>query len=124
MDPVSAVIWSTDARRELPARANGRVLVLDYFATRLCGRNVSVGDLHLRWIPAGEPPAQEYLPLQAPGGIEALVQRDLVAVLRATGGRIAMHGWGLFRRPIVQLEDGAAWLDFIGACRTRNPLHR
>jgi len=22
----------------------------------------------------------------------------------------------------VELEDGAVWLDFVGACRTRSPL--
>ncbi len=49
MDPLPTVTWSEEARRELPTRANGRSLVLDYFAARCCGRNVSVGDLHLRW---------------------------------------------------------------------------
>jgi len=33
-----------------------------------------------------------------------------------------MRGLGPFRRPIVELEDGAVWLDFVGACRTRSPL--
>lgn len=122
MDPLPAVIWSTEPRRELPARANGRRLLLDYFAARCCGRNVSVGDLHLRWTAAGEPIAEEFLPLRAPTGLEAYVQRDLVLVLDTTTGRIAMRGWGPFRRPVVELEDGAVWLDFIGACRTRSPL--
>ena len=122
MDPLPAVIWSDEARRELPARANGRRLVLDYFAARCCGRNLSVGDLHLRWTAAGERIDEEYLPLRAPIGMEAYVQRDLVPVLLTTKGRIAMHGWGPFRRPLVDLADGAVWLDFIGACRTRSPL--
>ena len=83
---------------------------------------MSVGDLHLRWTAAGEPIAEEFLPLRAPTGLEAYVQRDLVLVLDTTTGRIAMRGWGPFRRPVVELEDGAVWLDFIGACRTRSPL--
>jgi hypothetical protein len=122
MDPLPAVIWSSEARRELPARANGRHLVLDYFAARCCGRNVSVGDLHLRWTAASAPIAEEFVPLRAPLGLEAYLQRDLIGVLDATRGRIAMRGWGPFRRPVVELEDGAVWLDFIGACRTRSPL--
>ena len=116
------MIWSPEARRELPARANGRRLVLDYFATRCCGRNVSVGDLHLRWIVSGEPMAEEFLPLRAPNGLEAFVEKELVRVLDSTPGRIVMRGWGPFRRPVVELEDGAAWLDFVGACQTRSPL--
>ena len=123
MEPVPAVIWSEEARRELPARGNSRRLVLDYFATRCCGRNLSVGDLHLRWTESSERVAEEFLPLRAPTGIEAYVQQDLVAVLQAARGRIAMRGWGPFRRPAVELADGAVWLDFIGACRTRSPLH-
>jgi Fe-S cluster biogenesis protein NfuA len=50
------------------------------------------------------------------------VQRELVPVLEAARGRIAMRGWRRFRRPVVELEDGAVWLDFVGACRTRSPL--
>ena len=96
--------------------------MLDYFATRCCGRNVSVGDLHIRWTSSSEPIAKEFLLLRAPAGLEAYVQRDLVAVLEAAGGRIAMRGWGPFRRPVVELSDGTMWLDFIGACRTRSPL--
>jgi hypothetical protein len=122
MDPLPAVIWSGEARRELPARARGRHLLLDYFAARCCGRNVSVGDLHVRWAASGAPITDEFLPLRAPSDMDAYVQRDLVAVLEAARGRIAMRGWGRFRRPVVELEDGAMWLDFIGACRTRSPL--
>lgn len=122
MDLLPAVIWSAEARREVPALAKGRRLVLDYFAARCCGRNVSVGDLHVRWIASDEPMAEDFLPLRAPEGLEAYVQGDLVQVLDTTQGRIAMRGWGPFRRPVVELEDGAVWLDFIGACRRRSPL--
>ena len=122
MDPRSAVVWSVEARAELPQLSRGRRLVVDYFATRCCGRNVSIGDLHLRWLASGELPADEFLPLHAPRGLEAYVQEDLVTVLEASRGSIRMRGWGRFRRPVVELADGGQWLDFIGACRTRSPL--
>jgi len=122
MEPLPAVIWSPEARRELPAMAHGRHLVLDYFAARCCGRNVSVGDLHMRWMAADRPVGDEFLPLRAPLGLDAYVQRDLLDVLEAARGRITMRGWRWLRHPIVEVEDGAAWLDFIGACRTRSPL--
>ena len=116
------VIWSEEARDQLPAASRGRRLLLDYFASRCCGRNVSVGDLHLRWTLATEPVADDFLPSRAPDGIEAYVQRDLVKVLDAAGARVVMRGSGWFRRPVVELSDGAVWLDFIGACRSRSPL--
>jgi len=87
MDPLPAVIWSAEARREIPRRASGRRLILDYFATRCCGRNLSVGDLHLRWIASDEPIDQEYLPLRAPIGVQAYIQENLVAVVEAARGR-------------------------------------
>jgi hypothetical protein len=122
MNPLPAVIWSAEARQEIPVRASGRRLVLDYFATRCCGRNLSIGDLHLRWIASDEPIDEEYLPLRAPIGVEAYVQENLVAVVEAARGTIGMRGWGPFRRPVVELADGGVWLDFIGACRTRSPF--
>ena len=122
MEPLPAVIWSPEARGELPARADGRRLLLDYFAARCCGRNVSIGDLHLRWVAADQPIPDDFLPLRAPADMEAFVQRDLVSVLEAARGRIAMRGWRWLRRPVVEFEDGALWLEFIGGCRTRSPL--
>src|SRR6266571_4563628 len=100
---VSIMIWSEAARRELPVRAKGRPLVLDYFASRCCGRNVSVGDLHVRWMSSGEPIAEEFVAFPAPIGIEAYIQRDLVGVLDAAEGRIVMRGRGWFRRAVVEL---------------------
>jgi len=69
-----------------------------------------------------QPIADEFLPLRAPSDLEAYVQRDLVPVLERAVGRIVMRGWGWFRRPAVELEDGGIWLDFIGACRSRSPI--
>ena len=115
-------MWSEEARYELPCRALGRRLVVDYYASRCCGRNVSVGNLHLRWMGSSEPIAEEFLRLPAPAVIEAYVQRDLVGVLDAAGGQIVMRGWRRLRHPVIELVDGALWLDFVSACRARNPL--
>ena len=122
VDPLLAVTWSGEARREVPTRANGRRLVLDYFTTRCCGSNVSIGDVHLRWTAAGVPIGPEFIRCDAPDGVEAFIQLDLVPVLEAARGRITMRGRGWFRHSIVEFEDGPRWLEFIGACRTRSPL--
>jgi hypothetical protein len=122
MNPLPSLSWSSSAIRDLPGKARGRRLLVDYFAARCCGRNVSVGDIHVHWTSAAGPVAGEFLPLLAPAGIEAYVQRDLVPVLDAAGARMVMIGWGPLRRAVVELADGAAWLDFIGACRSRSPL--
>jgi hypothetical protein len=116
------VIWSVEARRELPARARGRRLLLDYFATRCCGRGVSVGDVDLRWAGPAEP-GGEFLALRGPVGLDAYIQRDLVPIMEAARGRVVMRGWGRFRHPVVEFEDGAVWLSFVGQCPTRSPLH-
>ena len=118
---VPALAWSDQARRELPVLARERRLILDYFATRCCGSNVSIGDLHFRWS-ASAHIADEFLALDGPAGVEVYVQRDLVPFLADAGGRVTMRGWAAFRRPVIELRDGAAWLDFIGTCRRRSPL--
>jgi len=122
MIPRPVVDWSPETRLELPRRAQGRRLLVDYFAARCCGGNLSVGDLHLHWKSSDEPIAEDFVALDAPDGIGAFVQRDLVPVLELAGSRIAMRGRGPLRRPVVELEDGAVWLDFIGACRSRSAL--
>ena len=118
----AVVSWSDAARRELPAMAHGRRLVVDYFASRCCGSNVSIGDLSVRWQPTDAPVDPEFVPVEAPDGLRVRVQEDLVSVLKATGGRVEMRGWGRFRRPVIELGDGATWLDFIAGRGRRNPL--
>ena len=76
----------------------------------------------MRWAGSRED-LDEFLPMQAPPSVDAFVQRDLVALLVEAGGVISMRGWAAFRRPVVELRDPAAWLEFVGTCRTRSPLH-
>ena len=121
MTPIGLVLWSEEARRELPDRANGRTLVVDYFASRCCGSNVSIGDLSVQWRRDARA-TDGLVPIAAPDGLDAWAQRDLVEVLRAARGRVEMRGLGRWRHPAVELEDGAAWLDFIGRSRTRSPI--
>jgi hypothetical protein len=64
----------------------------------------------------------EFVSVEAPDDLRVCVQHDLVSVLRATGGRVDVRGWGRFRRPVIDLQDGATWLDFIAGRRPRNPL--
>ena len=102
--------------------ARGRRLVVDYFAARCCGSNVSIGDLSVRWLPMSTPLDEEFISIESPDGLDVGVQHDLVAVVGATGGQIEMRGWGPFRRPVIVLRDAATWLDFIAGRRPRSPL--
>jgi hypothetical protein len=122
VEPLPLLIWCDEARRELPVRARGRRLLVDYFATRCCGRSVTIGDLHLRWASAGGDIDPEFLALRAPGELAAYVQRDLVPVLEAARGRIVMRGRGPLRRAAIEVGDGAAWLEFIAGCAPRSVL--
>jgi len=122
MTRAAVVSWSDEARRELPAMARGRRLVVDYFATRCCGGNVAVGDLSLRWLPADAGVDAEFVPVEAPDGLRVRVQHDLVSVLRSTGAQVVLRGRGRFRRPVIELQDGATWLDFITGRRPRSPF--
>ncbi|MGZ6293778.1 MAG: hypothetical protein ACXWPO_03105 [Candidatus Limnocylindrales bacterium] len=96
--------------------------MLGYFAARCCGGNVTIGDLHPRWGATQERLPDECLPLRAPGDLEAFVQCDLMPVLETARGRIVMRGRGPLRRPAIEVADGHAWLDVIGACWPRSVL--
>jgi len=122
MSRAAVVTWSESARRELPSMARGRRLLVDYFAARCCGTNVSIGDLSVQWRPLSRPVDPEFVPVEAPEGVRVCVQRDLVSVLRAAGGRVDVRGWGRFRRPVIELVDAALWLDFVGCRGPRSPL--
>jgi len=124
MTPIGVVRWSDAARRELPALAKGRGLVVDYFATRCCGSNVSVGDLLVGWRRADAAIAPDLVPIASPDGVNAWMQRDLVGVVQAARGRVEMRGFGRLRRASLELDDGTVWLDFVGTRRPRSPTRR
>ena len=116
------IAWSDAARREVPARSQGRKLVVDYFASRCCGSNLSIGDLTVRWSGVGGQTGPEFIDTDGPEGVGLAIHRDLVSILERTGATIQMRGWARIRRPVVVLADGAAWLDFIGRRPPRSPL--
>ena len=68
---------------------------------------MSIGALSLRWLSTAAPVDPEFVPVEGPGGLRVSVQHDLVSVLRATGGRVDMGGSDRFRRPVIELQDGA-----------------
>jgi hypothetical protein len=116
------VTWSDAARRELPAKSRGRSLVVDYFASRCCGSNLTIGDLTVRWSAGPGSAGSEFVHGTGREGIDLAVHRDLVAILDLAGATIVMRGWGRLRRPAVVLADGAAWLEFIGSRSPRSPF--
>ena len=119
MLPHPDLAWSDDAARELGAVAAGRRLLIDYFATHCCGRNVAVGDLTVGWSAVDGDPGSAWLRLADHDGLEVWLHRPLAPLLARAGPRLVMRGRGPFRHPAIELADPAAWIDFLAACPLR-----
>lgn len=87
--------------------AAGRLLVIDYYASRL--RRVSFGDL-IVWFggPAAEPC---YVELEPINGVTVLAERHLVELLDGATLREAGPPWQ--RHPAISLARPEAWIDFL-----------
>ena len=118
-----AVDCSPDARVELAATARGRSLLIDWFKASCCGSNAGVGDVSMRWGASGPPPSDEdWVRLDGLDPLEAYAQRDIVAMLARSGARLEVSRIGPFRRPVMTIRDGDAWMDFFSVCPRRSPL--
>ena len=120
LPPPPELAWSTEAADGLAASAAGRDLLIDYFATHCCGRNVAVGDLTVRWAAVGRDPGPDWLRLADHASVRVWLRSSLAPLFAAAGPRIGMRGWGPLRHPVVELADPAAWIDFLAACPTRS----
>lgn len=111
-------------RAAIEAHAGGRRLIIDWAATVCCG--MRVGDLRLKWARRSATLDAGLVPVHGLEPVEAYCRPELVGVLDAGRTHLEMRGIGLFRRPVVVMEDAAAWLDFLespatmrGAARRR-----
>lgn len=87
--------------------ASGRVLVIDYYASRL--RGVMTGDLVVRFgDPDNEP---RYVQLAALEGVAVLSERSLLSVLN--GAVIRQAGPPFARHLALTLRRPEAWFAFL-----------
>ena len=113
VDPVIAMapieIGTTDdVARALPSLADGRPLVIDYFASRHGG--LTVGDITVRFADAPlEPRYVEILPV---AGVRILVERQLIGLL-ADGASLAWASHLIGRHLAIRLTRPEGWIAFL-----------
>jgi len=96
-------------RGHLAGLASGRVLVVDYFASRRC--SVVIGDLTCE-LRAG-PPAGDFAELAAIEGVRLFVEQRLLAMMADAGPSLRVVGPPFMRHLAVELEEPERWIDFL-----------
>jgi hypothetical protein len=96
-------------RGSLARLANGRVLVIDYFASRRC--SVVIGDLTADFEDA--PPGPGYVRLARIENVRVLAEPRLLAVLGEPGTMLRLVGPPFARHLSVELDRPERWIDFL-----------
>src|ERR1700730_14971701 len=96
-------------RSSLAERANGRVLVIDYFASRRC--SVVIGVLTASF--GGEPSAPGYVELAPIASVRVFAEARLLPVLSDAGPTLVLGGPSFARHLSVELGQPERWLDFL-----------
>ena len=97
-----------DLRALLSRWAEGRTLVVDYFASRRCG--VTVGDLTARF--ANGPLEPRYFELLPIGSVRVIAERALLALL-ADGASLRRAGPPFLHGLAISLVHPDHWMDFL-----------
>jgi hypothetical protein len=96
-------------RASLAQLANGRVLVLDYFASRRS--SVEIGDLTGDF--GNTPPGPGYVELASIENVRVFAESRLLAVLREPGTTLRLGGPPFARHLSVDLDQPERWIDFL-----------
>ena len=96
-------------RGSLAELASGRVLVIDYFASRRC--SIVIGDLTGDFEDA--PPAKGYVELASIEGVRVFTESRLLAVLGDSGSRLRLGGPPFARHLAIDLDRPERWIDFL-----------
>jgi hypothetical protein len=96
-------------RASLAQLANGRVIVIDYFASRRC--SVVIGDLTGDF--RGTPPGRGYVELSSVEGVRVFVESRLLAVIGDAGSSLRLAGPPFARHLAVDLDRPERWIDFL-----------
>jgi hypothetical protein len=105
---ISLGIEST-LRGSLAELASGRVLVIDYFASRRC--SIVIGDLTGDF--EDTPPAMGYVELASIEGVRVFTETRLLALLGDAGSTLRLGGPSFARHLAVDLDRPEHWIDFL-----------
>ncbi len=97
--------------------ARGRTLLIDFFASHCCGSNLAVGDLTARFVERTGAGHADLAPID---GVRVAADAHLLELLESAGPTLRLGGLPFARHLALDLEDPAAWLDFLAtpaACR-------
>ena len=106
--PISIGVGPT-LRGSLARLATGRVLVIDYFASRRC--SVVIGDLTGDF--GDTPPGPGYVELASIEDVRVLAESRLLAVLGDARSTLRLGGPPFARRLAVELDRPERWIDFL-----------
>lgn len=96
-------------RGSLAHLASGRVLVIDYFASRRC--SVVVGDLTADFVEM--PPGPAHVEVGSVEGVRVFAEQRLLAVLADTKSNLRLGGPPFARHLAIDLDPPERWLDFL-----------
>jgi hypothetical protein len=96
-------------RGSLAQLANGRLLVIDYFASRRC--SLIVGDLTADFEEMS--PGPGYVEVATVEGVRAFAEQRLLAVLADTESSVRLGGPPFARHLAIDLDPPERWLDFL-----------
>jgi hypothetical protein len=96
-------------RGSLAHLANGRVLVIDYFASRRC--SVVIGDLTADF--SETPPGRAYVELVSVEGVRLFAESRLLPVLADTASSLRLSGPPFARHLAIDLDPPERWIDFL-----------
>ena len=96
-------------RGSIAQLAKGRVLVIDYFASRRC--SVVVGDLTVDF--EDTPPGPGYVELASIESVRVFAESRLLGVLGDAGSSLRLGGPPFARHLAVDLGQPERWIDFL-----------
>ena len=96
-------------RDSLAHLANGRVLVIDYFASRRC--SIIIGDLTADF--AEMPPGAPFVEVGDVEGVRVFAEPRLHAVLADTESSLRLGGPPFARHLAIDLDPPERWIDFL-----------
>lgn len=98
-------------RASLARLAHGRVVVIDYFASRSKRCSVVIGDLTGAFGNAD--PGPEYVEFASIEGVRIFVESRLVTVLDDARATLRLAGPPFARHLSVELDPPEHWMDFL-----------